>query len=306
MILRLLLHVITMAVVQDNLRTFARESFRIKSEDTNTILNEAFEKRITLNKELCKVEAQIQRAYTILKEAYDNGALEEAYKKRAIHTILKEAYDNAALEKAYEKRAILNEELDKTEAQIHESMRTFVVESIGIGSDEDVQHTNTYANVHKKMKKEHKTAQQKRKEYLEIAEKSKILDGLERTSDGKASHDVFMRWRRRKECEQMHREIRYAMARKYNTPLKDLPTETLDEVFEKWQRAGGCGTKEACEQWHKEIRDATARRYNIPLEDLPDRIPLSYSSDVFGIPQSYFGFVHEIVKNKRDKYLGLE
>ncbi len=279
MVLRLLLYAITMAIVQ---RTFAAESFGIGSEDSNTplkeadedaTLNEAFEKRITLNKELCKVEAQILRAYTILKEAYD-------------------------------KRAILNEELNKTEAQIHESMRTFVVESIG--SDEDVQDTNTYANVHKKMKKEHKTAQQTRKEYFKIAERSKILDGLEKTSDGKASHDVFMRWRRRKECEQMHREIRYAMARKYNTPVKDLPTETLDEVFEKWQRAGGCGTKEACEQWHKEIRDATARRYNIPLEDLPDRIPLSYYSDEFGIPQSYFRFVHEIVENKRNKYLGLE
>ena len=155
-------------------------------------------------------------------------------------------------------------------------------------------------------RKKHKTAQQTRKEYFEIAEKSKIFEDSEKTSDARAARDVFKKWLGKEECEQMHKEIRYAMARKYIIPLKDLPPETLDEVFEKWRRAGGWRTAEAYNQCQKEIRDATARRYNIPLEDLPDRLPSGINADAPGIPGDYFIFIREIVKNKRDKYLGLE
>ncbi len=151
---------------------------------------------------------------------------------------------------------------------------------------------------------------QRAHEYFEIDERSKTLEDVEKTTDSKAVREVFSKWWGKKECEQMRKEIRYALARKYNTPLEDLPTETLDEVLEKWRyKTSHGGTKETDEQMHKEIRDATARRYNIPLEDLPDRIESGLglnNGDSPGIPEGYFIFIRGIVKSKRDKYLGLE
>ena len=152
---------------------------------------------------------------------------------------------------------------------------------------------------------------QRAHEYFEISERSRTLEEMEKTTDSKAVREVFSKWWGKKECEQMRKETRYALAQKYNTPLEDLPTETLDEVLERWRNKTSHGSTEKMnDQMNKEIRNAMAKRYDIQLEDLPDHIlewGLGHNNgDSPGIPEGYFRYIRGMVKSKRNKYLGLE